>query len=97
MRARTELTAAPALPTLKGMEVQFSPELQSKLTRLATEQGTDSEALVRKAVERLVDHDEWFRTEVQTGLDQIAQRQTVSHEDAGERLSAYLASKQQPV
>jgi predicted transcriptional regulator len=79
------------------MEVHFSPDLQSKLIRLATEQGLDSEELVREAVERLVNYDEWFRTEVQTGLSQIEQGKTASHEDVGKRLDAYLANKQQPV
>ena len=79
------------------MEVHLSPDLQSKLTRLATEQGLDSEELVREAVERLVNYDEWFRAEVQTGLSQIEQGKTASHEDGGKRLDAYLANKQQPV
>jgi predicted transcriptional regulator len=79
------------------MEVHFSPDVQSKLTRLATEQGTDSEALVREAVERMVNYDEWFRAEVQTGLDQIQQGRTASHEDVGKRIDAYLTTKQQPV
>lgn len=77
------------------MEVQFPPELQSKLTRLATEQGTDSEALVREAVERFMDHDEWFRSEVLLGLDQIEQGRTISHEDMGNRINSYLANKRQ--
>ena len=79
------------------MEVHFSPDLQSKLTRLAAQQGRDSEALVMEAVERMVDYDEWFRAEVQTGLAQISQGQTVNHEDVGTRLDAYLSRKQQPV
>ena len=37
------------------MEVRLTPDLQAKLTRLAAEQGRDSEALVLEAVERLVD------------------------------------------
>ena len=42
------------------MEVRLNPELQAKLTRLATEQGRDSEALVVEAVERMVNYDEWL-------------------------------------
>jgi predicted DNA-binding protein len=40
------------------MEVDFTPDLENKLTRLAAEQGRDTNSLVREAVERLVNHDE---------------------------------------
>jgi predicted transcriptional regulator len=78
------------------MEVHFSPDVESKLTRLATLQGTDGETIVVEAVERLVNYDEWFRAEVQTGLAQIERGQTLSHEDAGTRLDAYLTTRQRP-
>ena len=78
------------------MEVNLSPDVQSKLSRLAAQQGRDTEALVAEAVERLVDYDDWFVAEVYKGLSQIEQGQTLSHEDVGSRLDAYLAGKQQP-
>jgi predicted transcriptional regulator len=62
------------------MEVQLSTDLQSKLARLAAQQGRDSAALVVEAVERLVNHDEWFVAEVDKGLAQIERGQTLSHE-----------------
>jgi predicted transcriptional regulator len=76
------------------MEVHFSADVESKLTRLASRQSTDSETLVIEAVERLVNYDEWFRAEVQTGLAQIERGHTFSHDEAGIRLDAYLANKQ---
>lgn len=50
------------------MEVSISNDLQSKLSRLAAEQGRDSSALVVEAVERMVDYEEWFLREVDKGL-----------------------------
>ena len=54
------------------MEVQFSPELEGKLTRIAAEQGRKTESLVFEAVEILVgqlsDLDAWFIREVEMGL-----------------------------
>ncbi|HEV2647378.1 MAG TPA: hypothetical protein VGU46_13530 [Acidobacteriaceae bacterium] len=79
------------------MEVHLSPDIQSKLTRLATQQGREGEALVVEAVERLVNYDDWFRSEVQIGLGQIAHNQTISHEEAGSRLDAHIASLQRSV
>jgi len=46
------------------MEVALSPDLENKLSRLASQQGRESAALVVEAVERLVDFDAWFVSEV---------------------------------
>jgi predicted transcriptional regulator len=61
--------------------VRFKPDLQAKLTRLATEQGRDSEALVVEAVERTVNYDEWFLQEVEKGLAAADRGEFVEHED----------------
>ena len=50
------------------MEVPLTPDLQSKLSRLAAQQGRPSESLVIEAVERMVNYDEWFLREVEDGL-----------------------------
>ena len=63
------------------MEVRFDPRLQEKLTRIAAEQGRDSEALVVEAVERLLSYDEWFLREVEKGLAAADRGEFVDHED----------------
>jgi predicted transcriptional regulator len=63
------------------MEVRLKPGLQAKLTRLATQQGRDSEALVVEAVERMVNYDEWFLQEVEKGLAAADRGEFVDHED----------------
>ena len=50
------------------MEVRLKPDLEAKLSRLASEQGRDRESLVVEAVERMVNYDEWFVREVEKGL-----------------------------
>jgi len=67
------------------MEVDFSPDLQAKLTRLAAEQGRDTQALVQEAVERLVNHDEWFIREVEKGLTAADRGEFIEHEEIGRR------------
>jgi predicted transcriptional regulator len=76
------------------MEVNFSPELEAKLDRIATQQGRDSESLVHEAVERLLDYDEWFAREVAKGLDQIDSGEVLEHDEVGKRLEKRLAEKQ---
>jgi len=62
------------------MEVRLNPDLEGKLTRLATQQGRDTESLVVEAVERMVNYDEWFIREVEKGL--AADRgEFIDHED----------------
>ena len=63
------------------MEVKLNPELQEKLTRLATEQGRDSEALLVEAVERMVNYDEWFLQEVERGIAAADRGELIDHED----------------
>ena len=50
------------------MEIPLTPDLQTKLTRLAAQQGRPTEALVVEAVERMVNYDECFLREVEDGL-----------------------------
>ena len=75
------------------MEVVLSPDLQAKLTRMAHERGTDAQALAREAIERLVDYDEWFVREVETGLAQIERGETLTHDEVGARLEKRLTEK----
>jgi predicted transcriptional regulator len=76
------------------MEVHFSPELQAKLDRVATQQGRDTESLVHEAVERLLDYDEWFAREIEKGLEQIDSGEVLDHDEVGKRLEKRLAEKQ---
>jgi predicted transcriptional regulator len=50
------------------MEVRLKPDLEAKLSRLASEQGRDRESLVVEAIERMFNYDEWFVQEVEKGL-----------------------------
>src|ERR1700732_3861689 len=80
------LTHAPRTLTLKAMEVNLNPNLQARLSHLAAQQGRDTEALAREAIERLVDCDEWFIREVEKGLAQIEQGKVLTHEEVGARM-----------
>jgi predicted transcriptional regulator len=63
------------------MEVPFDPDLQAKISRMAAQQGRKAEALVREAVERLVDNDGWFLQEVDEGLAAADRGEFVAHDD----------------
>jgi predicted transcriptional regulator len=63
------------------MEIQLSADLQAKLTRLASESGRDTQALIQEAIERFVDYDEWFLREVDKGIAAADQGKLLEHED----------------
>ena len=69
------------------MEVDLTPDLEAKLTRLAAEQGRDTRALVREAVERLVNYDEWFAREVEKGLAAADRGELIDHEEIGKLIA----------
>ncbi len=62
------------------MELDFTPDVQAKLARIAAEQGRDTKALVREAVERFVSYDEWFIREIEKGLAAADRGEFVEHE-----------------
>ncbi len=68
------------------MEVRLTPDLEAKLSRLATERGQDTQTLVQEAIERLVDYDEWFLREVEKGLAAADRGELIDHEDIGKMI-----------
>jgi predicted transcriptional regulator len=65
------------------MEVRFSPELEQKINRVAVQQGRDSESLVREAVERFMEYDEWFLREVEKGIAAADRGEFIEHDEVG--------------
>ncbi len=61
------------------MEVQFTPDQQARLLRMAEAQGRATETLVQEAVERLLSYDEWFSREVDEGLTAADRGEFVEH------------------
>ena len=63
------------------MQIQLDAELQEKLTRLAAQQGRDSNALVVEAVERFVNYDAWFLRAVDEGLAAGDRGELIDHDE----------------
>ena len=68
------------------MEISLAPELESRLARIAAEAGKGVDQVVQELVADYVDHDEWFRREVQKGLASLDDGKFVSHEEVGRRI-----------
>lgn len=72
------------------MELKLTPELQAKVERAAAENKSGAAEYVRQLVEHYVDHDRWFRQQVQKGLDQLDRGEYLEHEEVWARIEKLL-------
>ena len=63
------------------MEISLAPELEAKLSRIASQTGKGASQVIQELVANYVDHDEWFRQEVEKGLASLDQGKSVAHEE----------------
>ena len=61
----------------------MTPDLEARLTQRAAELGRDTRSLVREALERFLDYDEWFAREVEKGLAAADRGELSEHADIG--------------
>ena len=89
-----EWSACATLPTvsLQLMEVHFTPEQETELSRIAKVTGTDTERLVRDAALRLVEQDRRFRAAVREGIAQADRGEFIEEEEMDARLEKLLRS-----
>jgi predicted transcriptional regulator len=79
-------------PTLKGMEVHFTPEQEAQLSQLATHARTDAERLVKDAALRLLQEDAGFREGVKRGIAAADRGDFVSREEVRANVETILQS-----
>ena len=66
---------------LKGMEVHFSPDVETRLQQLAFANGKDAEQLVKDTVARMLENQARFIAGVQKGIEQADRGEFVEHKD----------------
>lgn len=74
------------------MDIPLSPDLETKLNRIAAETGRAASEVVKELIARHLDHDEWFRSEVRKGIDELDRGEFVSDEEVRERIKRTLRS-----
>ena len=72
--------------TLKGMEVHFSPDIETRLRQVASANGKDAEQLVKDTVARMLDNQARFIAGVQRGIAQADRGELIEHEDMLKRI-----------
>lgn len=68
------------------MDLQIPRELEAKLTRLAAETGRTVAEVALDLLASSVDHDEWFRREVETGRLSACERRLLDHDAVAARM-----------
>ena len=71
------------------MNLQLPPELEAKLTRLAAETGRTAHPVAIDLLASSVDHDAWFRDEVEKGRASAREGRLLEHDDVAARMDRY--------
>ena len=72
------------------MEVHLLEIQESKLNEMAARTGRGTDDLVQEAVAQLLAHDEWFKAQVQVGIDQIQRGEFIEEEEMDARVERML-------
>jgi predicted transcriptional regulator len=68
------------------MNLQVPPELEATLTRLAVETGRTADQVALDLLASSLDHDEWFRAEVEKGRAAARECRLLEHNDVAARI-----------
>jgi predicted transcriptional regulator len=68
------------------MNLQVPPDLEAKLTRLAAETGRTADQVALDLLASSVDHDDWFRAEVEKGSAAAREGRLIEHDDVAARM-----------
>ena len=68
------------------MTLQVPPELEARLNRLATQTGRPVDHVALELLVGSVDHDEWFRREVEKGRQSAREGRLLDHDEVASRV-----------
>jgi len=74
------------------MQISLEPNLEARLNQIASEAGKAANQVVEELVANYIDHDAWFKQEVNKGLLSLDTGKFVSHDDVRRRIDQILGS-----
>jgi predicted transcriptional regulator len=86
------LTSRPPLSYHGHYGRAFGQNQEAQLNELAARTGRATDDLVREAVDQFLSHDEWFKEQVQIGVDQLARGEFLEEEEMDARVDRMLRS-----
>jgi predicted transcriptional regulator len=69
------------------MDLQLPPELEEKLNRMAAQTGRTADQVALDLLANSVEHDEWFRSEVEKGRLSATEGHLLDHEQVRSHIS----------
>ncbi len=72
------------------MEVHLPQSQEAQLKDLSAQTGRGTDDFVQEAVARLLAHSDWFKAQVQIGIDQIARGEFIEEEEMNARVERML-------
>lgn len=92
MSYRRIVDGSSGTPYSWNMEVHLPQQQEAQLRALASQTGRGTDDLVREAVSQLLAYNEWFQTQVQIGIDQVARGEFIDEEEMDARVERLLRS-----
>jgi len=80
------VASLPVFAYLGGMQVHFSPDVETRLQQVASANGKDPEQLVKDTVARMLENHSRFIDGVQKGIEQAERGEFVEHQDVLNRI-----------
>jgi predicted transcriptional regulator len=68
------------------MDLHVPPELEAKLNRLAAETGRHADQVALDLLANSVEHDDWFRREVEKGRVAAREGRLLDHDEVASRM-----------
>jgi len=68
------------------MEVNISPDVETRLRQVASANGKDAEQLVKETVDRMLESQACFMAGVQRGIEQADRGELVKHQEVVARI-----------
>ena len=81
------IALAPVFPYSEGMEVHFSPDIETRLQQVALANGKDAEQLVKDTVARMLENQARFVAGVEKGIAAADRGELIDHEDVVKRIN----------
>ena len=69
------------------MDLHVPPELEAKLARLAAATGRNADQMALQLLADSVDHDNWFRREVEKGRLSVREGRLLDHDEVASRIN----------
>ncbi len=74
---------------MKATTVRMGEDILGRIDGLATELKRSRSWVIKEAIERFLDYEEWYIQEVRKGIDEVSRGEIATPEEVGDRFRKY--------